>query len=71
LQFTFDANTQLLEGKNASGLLKRALDQILLKGFKLPELSLSRFTFRCSENMKKKDAKEFIGVTMTIAKNDY
>jgi len=67
---TFDADSQLLEGGFFSRVFKKALDQVLLKGFKLPELSLSRFTFRCSENIKNKDDKEFIGVTIIITINN-
>jgi len=52
LEFTFDVECQLLEVENVSGVFEKSLVQVLLKGFKLHELSLSRFTYRCSENIK-------------------
>jgi len=65
LELTFDPHTQILKGKNASVVLRKALDQVLLKGFKLPELSLYSFELLCGENMKNEDL-EGIGVTGII-----
>jgi len=70
LEFTIDADTQMLKGKNASGVLVKALEEILLKGFKLSELSLSRFKLRCSENIRNEDLEEF-GVIIIIIYNNF
>jgi len=64
LEFTFDADTQMLHGKNASGVFK-ALNQVLLKGFRVSELVLLWFKLSCGENIQNMDLKEF-GVKMTI-----
>jgi len=63
LELTFYADSGMLQGKDkaSSGLLNQALDQVLLKGFKLPELSLSRFTFICGDNIKNMNVSEGFG----------
>jgi len=58
LLLNFDADIQFLKGKNASGVFK-ALDEVLLKGLKFPELSWSSFTMRCSENIKNTNLQQF------------
>jgi len=57
----FDAQSKMLQGKNASSVIK-ALDEILLKGFQLPELSLSYFILRCGENIENIHVSEGFGV---------
>jgi len=49
---TFDADSQLLQGKNASGLFK-VLDEVLLKGFKLPERQLYNLELHGGKNIEK------------------
>jgi len=65
LTFKFDAESKLLQGKNASSVLQ-ALDEVLLKGFQLPELSLSWLALRCGENIKNIHISEGFGVIRPI-----
>jgi len=65
---TFDADPGILQGKAkaSGGLLNQALDQVLLKGFKLSELSLSRFTLICGDNIKIMNVSDGFGVKRKI-----
>jgi len=44
----------------------KALDEILLKGFQLSELSLSYFALRCGENIENIHVSEGFGVIRPI-----
>jgi len=65
LELVFDADPGMLRGKNTSGVL-RALDQVLLKGFQITELSLSHFKLICGKNIENINISEGFGVTRPI-----
>jgi len=65
----FDADAQLLEGKNASGVFK-VLDEVLLTGFKLSELSLNWLGLHGGKNIEKVRGTEGFVVRPMIHNNN-